>query len=103
MKSEWTGARFTKAQPSEDLMVLGAQTAHSNQRDPYADEFDEFDDPDDEPEPPLRCSPTGIARCGTCHNGQSHGNGTKPAALPNVLAADDPFTCRRCHPTGRWR
>ena len=52
--------------------------------------------------PPLRCSAVGIARCGACHNGTSHGNGTKPPGLPDITAGGDTFTCRRCHPTGRW-
>ena len=68
--------------------------------DPDAED-DEWDDTDDT-QSPLRCSARGIARCSTCHNGRSHGNGAKPAALPNILAADDAFTCRRCHHTGRW-
>ncbi|MCI0340546.1 MAG: hypothetical protein L0216_05270 [Planctomycetales bacterium] len=50
----------------------------------------------------LRCSDLGRARCSPCHNGLSHGNGTKPPSLPNVLEEDDAFTCRRCHPAGRW-
>ncbi len=57
--------------------------------------------PDDEA-PPLRCSDAGRARCGPCHDGFSHGNGTKPPSLPNVLEDGDPFTCRRCHPGGKW-
>lgn len=70
--------------------------------DPDEDAADEFDGEDaDADTPPIRCTPRGVQRCGSCHNGRSHGNGTKPAQLPNILAIDDPFTCRRCHHKGR--
>jgi hypothetical protein len=68
---------------------------------PPVDPDEEEDEFEEEEEEPMRCTPEGIQRCGGCHNGRSHGNGTKPPQLPNILEADDPFTCRRCHHKGR--
>lgn len=84
------------------LAVPGAPTPPPPPPDPDEEEFEEeFEDEFEDDEAPMRCTPRGIQRCGSCHNGRSHGNGTKPPQLPNILAADDPFTCRRCHHKGR--